>query len=68
MVDPDNSLWSAAHLPCAAQELPLEREGETVFDLAAHEAVLAELARGATCSIAPRATPGSPGTASPRRE
>ncbi len=34
VVDPDNPVVVSAHLPCAAQELPLEQEGETVFDLA----------------------------------
>jgi len=46
VVDPDNPVVVSAHLPCAAQELPLDREGETVFDLAAHENLLAQLARG----------------------
>lgn len=45
VVDPDNPVIVAAHLPCAAQELPLEREGETVFDLTLHEPLLRQLAR-----------------------
>jgi DEAD/DEAH box helicase domain-containing protein len=36
VVDPDNPVVVAAHLPCAAQELPLHREREGHFDLAAH--------------------------------
>jgi DEAD/DEAH box helicase domain-containing protein len=33
VVDPDNPVVVKAHLPCAAQELPLEHGEETVFDL-----------------------------------
>jgi len=45
VVDPDNPVIVAAHLPCAAQELPLEQDGESVFDLKLHEPVLTQLAR-----------------------
>ena len=45
VVDPDNRFVVKAHLPCAAQELPLKIRGETFFDLKAHEPVIAELAR-----------------------
>ena len=45
VVDPDNPYVVKAHLPCAAQELPLRVQGEVYFDLAAHEAVIADLAR-----------------------
>jgi len=45
VVDPDNPFVVKAHLPCAAQELPLSVAGEKFFDLKVHEAVLAELAR-----------------------
>ncbi|MFZ0051375.1 MAG: DEAD/DEAH box helicase, partial [Desulfobaccales bacterium] len=45
VVDPDNPYVVKAHLPCAAQELPLRLTGEVHFDLAAHEAVLADLVR-----------------------
>jgi DEAD/DEAH box helicase domain-containing protein len=43
VVDPDNPFVVKAHLPCAAQELPLSRKGETHFDLKAHEAVITAL-------------------------
>ena len=43
VVDPDNPFVVKAHLPCAAQELPLAATGETHFDLQAHEPVVAEL-------------------------
>ena len=33
VVDPDNPFVVKAHLPCAAQELPLKIKGETYFDL-----------------------------------
>jgi len=36
VVDPDNPVVVAAHLPCAAQELPLKRDQERHFDLTAH--------------------------------
>lgn len=36
VVDPDNPVVVAAHLPCAAQELPLKRDTEKHFDLTAH--------------------------------
>lgn len=45
VVDPDNPFIVTAHLPCAAQELPLDLERETFFDLKLHEPQLAELAR-----------------------
>jgi len=45
VVDPDNPFVVKAHLPCAAQELPLSVAGEKFFDLQHHEAVLAALAR-----------------------
>ena len=45
VVDPDNRFVVKAHLPCAAQELPLNTRSETFFDLKAHEPVIAELAR-----------------------
>uniref|UniRef100_A0A7C3ZDU9 DEAD/DEAH box helicase n=1 Tax=Desulfobacca acetoxidans TaxID=60893 RepID=A0A7C3ZDU9_9BACT len=45
VVDPDNPVVVAAHLPCAAQELPLDQEKECVFDLGGHEAVLQKLFR-----------------------
>jgi DEAD/DEAH box helicase domain-containing protein len=35
----------SAHLPCAAHELPLDRDGETLFDLTAHESLLTELSQ-----------------------
>jgi DEAD/DEAH box helicase domain-containing protein len=46
IVDPDNPYVVAAHLPCAAQELPLDQEGETVFDMAAYEPLITQLFRG----------------------
>jgi DEAD/DEAH box helicase domain-containing protein len=45
VVDPDNPVIVSAHLPCAAQELPLNLEQETFFDLKLHETRLQELAR-----------------------
>lgn len=45
VLDPHNPYIVKAHLPCAAQELPLRRETETVFDLQACAASLAELER-----------------------
>ncbi len=45
VVDPDNRFVVKAHLPCAAQELPLKVDDESYFDLQAHEAVITELAR-----------------------
>jgi DEAD/DEAH box helicase domain-containing protein len=45
VVDPDNPFVVKAHLPCAAQELPLKAKGETYFDLKVHEPVVDELAR-----------------------
>jgi DEAD/DEAH box helicase domain-containing protein len=44
IVDPDNPFIVKAHLPCAAQELPLEVQ-ESVFDLEFHEPLLSDLAR-----------------------
>ncbi|MEW6388013.1 MAG: DEAD/DEAH box helicase [Thermodesulfobacteriota bacterium] len=45
VVDPDNPVVVQAHLPCAAQELPLHREKETFFDLKALEPLVAQLSR-----------------------
>jgi DEAD/DEAH box helicase domain-containing protein len=45
VVDPDNPVVVAAHLPCAAQELPLEHNGETIYDLTAYEPLLRQLSR-----------------------
>jgi DEAD/DEAH box helicase domain-containing protein len=45
VVDPDNRFVVKAHLPCAAQELPLNTKSETYFDLKAHGQVVGELAR-----------------------
>ena len=45
VVDPDNRFVVKAHLPCAAQELPLKAQGETYFDLTVHGPVIEELAR-----------------------
>ncbi|MCL4501002.1 MAG: DEAD/DEAH box helicase [Deltaproteobacteria bacterium] len=45
VVDPDNPYVVKAHLPCAAQEMPLQVKGETFFDLEDHKAVLASLTR-----------------------
>lgn len=45
VVDPDNPFVVKAHLPCAAQELPLEVREESVFDLTAHDPALTELVR-----------------------
>ena len=45
VVDPDNPFVVKAHLPCAAQELPLNTKNETYYDLKAHEQVVEELAR-----------------------
>jgi DEAD/DEAH box helicase domain-containing protein len=46
VVDPDNSFIVRAHLPCAAQELPLHPEAEEFFDLkGAHGPIVTELAR-----------------------
>ncbi len=44
VVDPDNPFVVKAHLPCAAQELPLE-ENDAFFDLAAYAPLLAELSQ-----------------------
>jgi DEAD/DEAH box helicase domain-containing protein len=45
VVDPDNPVVVAAHLPCAAQELPLNREWERHFDLEALAPALEKLTR-----------------------
>jgi DEAD/DEAH box helicase domain-containing protein len=45
VVDPDNPFVVKAHLPCAAQELPLKAKGETAFDLKLHAPLVEELAR-----------------------
>jgi DEAD/DEAH box helicase domain-containing protein len=45
VVDPDNPFIVKAHLPCAAQELPLDLERETFFDLKLHKSQLTELTR-----------------------
>jgi DEAD/DEAH box helicase domain-containing protein len=45
VVDPDNRYVVKAHLPCAAQELPLQLDSEPFFDLQAYAGLLAELAR-----------------------
>ncbi len=45
VVDPDNIFVVKAHLPCAAQELPLDAEGEELFDLKLHKPLIDELAR-----------------------
>jgi DEAD/DEAH box helicase domain-containing protein len=45
VVDPDNPVIVKAHLPCAAQELPLDLEREAFFDLKLHEPQLSELTR-----------------------
>lgn len=43
VLDPDNPYIVKAHLPCAAQELPLRLETEPVFDLAAYTNLLRDL-------------------------
>ena len=45
VVDPDNPAVVASHLPCAAQELPLDQEQENFFDLVMHEPLLLQLAQ-----------------------
>ncbi len=45
VVDPDNPFVVKAHLPCAAQELPISISGEKIFDLQVHEPVISELVR-----------------------
>jgi DEAD/DEAH box helicase domain-containing protein len=45
VVDPDNPFIVSAHLPCAAQELPLDLKREEFFDLKLHEPQLTELTR-----------------------
>jgi DEAD/DEAH box helicase domain-containing protein len=45
VVDPDNPVVVSAHLPCAAQELPLEHGEETVFDLPRYETLISRLAQ-----------------------
>ncbi len=43
VLDPHNPYVVKAHLPCAAQELPLNRHTETVFDLSAYQELIASL-------------------------
>ncbi|WP_449244704.1 DEAD/DEAH box helicase [Desulfobacca acetoxidans] len=43
VLDPHNPYVVRAHLPCAAQELPLKRATESVFDLAAAGELIAAL-------------------------
>ncbi len=43
VLDPHNPYVVKAHLPCAAQELPLDRHTETVFDLSAYRDLIASL-------------------------
>ena len=45
VVDPDNPFVVKAHLPCAAQELPLQKRGENFFDLKVHKPLLEDLER-----------------------
>jgi DEAD/DEAH box helicase domain-containing protein len=45
VLTPDNPFVVKAHLPCAAQELPLDTRGEAFFDLEAYAPVMEELAR-----------------------
>jgi DEAD/DEAH box helicase domain-containing protein len=45
VVDPDNPYVVKAHLPCAAQELPLKTPGEEFFDLKAYDGLVADLAK-----------------------
>jgi len=45
VVDPDNPVVVSAHLPCAAQELPLDLKREAFFDLSLHEPQLRQLTR-----------------------
>lgn len=45
VVDPDNPFVVKAHLPCAAQELPLSADNEEFFDLKAHGPEVEELAQ-----------------------
>ena len=45
VLTPDNPFVVKAHLPCAAQELPLDTRGEAFFDLEAYAPVIEELAR-----------------------
>ncbi|MGQ9919751.1 MAG: DEAD/DEAH box helicase [Desulfobacca sp.] len=43
VLDPHNPYVLKAHLPCAAQELPLSRQQETVYDLEACRELIIEL-------------------------
>ena len=43
VLDPHNPYVVKAHLPCAAQELPLDPQTETSFDLAAYQELIAQL-------------------------
>ncbi len=43
VLDPHNPYVVRAHLPCAAQELPLDRQTETVFDLSAYQELISSL-------------------------
>ena len=67
VVDPDNPFVVKAHLPCAAQELPLKVTGKTYFDLKAYRAG----DRGAGPGAPPARfrsgrSPGSPAPGSPK--
>jgi DEAD/DEAH box helicase domain-containing protein len=45
VVDPENPYVVKAHLPCAAQELPLSATDEPFFDLKAHQPEIDELVK-----------------------
>ncbi len=45
VVDPDNPVVVSAHLPCAAQELPLNRDEKSFFDLGVHDNLLTALSQ-----------------------
>ena len=64
MLDPHNPYVVQAHLPCAAQEPPLDRQTEKVFDLAAYQGAenlerrqLLRAATGEACMRAPARSP-----------